>query len=96
MATSTATKGHLDKITNGLAAAIVATINNQNTNSVSREHRDKMAIELGGVGESNAFFTAASSGGTLSVAIMNRLEKTLHGRGNAEELKTLIAAGSGA
>lgn len=92
---TTALKAHLDKILPGCAAQILAAINSTHT-AFGRELRDKLAYELGGIGEATAF-EAACTGNTAitsKIAIMNHLEKTLHGRGHAEELSACIADGT--
>ena len=95
MALSTVTKSYLDShFGPGTAAMIVNAINNQTTVGWTLDSRGR--LDFHGEGESQAFKTAVCGSGTLSVAAMNQLENILGGRGNAEELNTIVAAGTGA
>ena len=73
---------------NGGAAKIVALINSGT--ALDCETRARLAAMLGGIGEATAFESGANSAGTMSVAMMNHMERMLHGRGAAEDIKTAV------
>jgi hypothetical protein len=86
-------KQHLDTVMgNGGAGKIIALITSGT--ALDGPTRRSVEINLGGIGEGAAFITACTAHTALSTAAMHRLERHLHGRGNAEEFAAAVLDGT--